>query len=341
MEKKGMFFIIMGMLFTTLLLAQENVKKFEPNGKSTATVFFNYHYDFTQNIENRSQFEILRAYFGHNYNFSENFSARVLLDFENDGKKYAAFLKNAALFWKVNNLITLEAGVINTHTWDLQEKFYGYRYIFKTIQDEYDFYRSADLGFKANFKPFSKMEMHLGLWNGDGYKKLQDSYGMHKISADMVYMPVEGLLLKAYYDFLPKRDTAAHVSPDALKTQQLANFFVGYEKKDVFRLGLEYDMLFNANHKKDQKLTGISIYGTYVINHNYEIFARFDQLASNKMGSASEEWNIQKDNSMILTGIQYAPVKGVKMALNYRHFIPKKSGIDLKDQIYLNLEYKF
>jgi len=43
---------------------------------------------------------------------------------------------------------------------------------------------------------------------------------------------------------------------------------------------------------------------------------------------------------MILFGLQYSPVKGVKTALNFRTWMHADSDVDPSSQIYLNFEYK-
>lgn len=190
---------------THTILAQVEEKKFEPGGKATATVFLNYHYDMTKNVEKTSQFEFQRSYFGYVYNFSEKISSKIIFDAGNDGKAFSAFLKNASLEWKPDTKFVLEGGIISTNIFDTQEKFYGYRYIMESMQDKDKFYSSADLGFRATYKPVSILELRLGVFNGDGYKKIQDEYGVHKTSFDIVVRPVKGVTFKTYYDFMPKR----------------------------------------------------------------------------------------------------------------------------------------
>jgi hypothetical protein len=239
----------------------------------------------------------------------------------------------------MNNMFGIEGGMIATHTFDLQEKFYGYRYILETLIDKEKYYSSADLGVKATFIPVEKLEFHAGLYNGEGYKKIQDSYGLQKASFDVVIRPVEGLVFKTYYDFHGKKDTANGEVVE-LSKMQLLNFFLGYEKKDKFRIGAEYIINKNNANVDNQNINGLSAYGTVVLK-KFEILGRYDQTASNTLDGATDPWNNSKDYSLILGGFQYAPVKGVKMALNYRHYTPRDSDLNNLDFIYLNFEYKF
>jgi len=347
--KKDIYLVLfLSSISIHLMNAQETEKKFEPNGKALGNVFFNYHYDLSENENKKSQFELLRSYLGYNYNFSEQFSTRIIFDVgyeekvDKNGKSgtsFSTYLKNAYLEWKMNKMFTFEGGMIATHTWDVQEKIWGYRYINENIQGIAKFYTIADLGIKTTFKPIDQLEFHASIVNGEGYKKIQDNYGLHKLAFDVVVSPVEGFTFKSYYDILSKKDTS-NGEIVKLENQQILNFFLGYEKKDLFRLGAEYDIQTNAGNKDNHQLNGISAYGTF-IHKKYEFFIRYDHLVSNTLDNQTDPWNNSNDYSMMMGGIQYAPVKGVKIALNYQHLTPRKSGIDSKDLIYLNFEYKF
>ncbi|MBI9067273.1 MAG: hypothetical protein JEZ09_08270 [Salinivirgaceae bacterium] len=352
--KASKIFTLLLMLFTMLTsYAQEEEKKeeFKPNGKATGTVFFNYHYDLTEGVEKKSQFELLRSYFGYTYNFSEKFTTKVLFDVGYEEKvtdaltnkktnSFTAFLKIASLEYKINKMLTIEGGMIATHIGDVQEKFWGYRYILATQQIRDKFNSSADLGVKGTFKPIDMLEFHLGVYNGEGYKSIQDNFGSQRVTADVVIRPIEGLIFKTYYDIKPKRDTSALVTDSLKQTQNILNFFLGYEKKDLFRLGVEYNMLTDAENKESHDINGISTYGTLTIK-KIELLARYDQLASITLSGATDPWNNAKDYSMILGGIQFSPIKGVKTGLNYRHFTPRASGATAMDLIYVNFEFKF
>ncbi|MCP4553481.1 MAG: porin, partial [Bacteroidetes bacterium] len=84
-----------------------------------------------------------------------------------------------------------------------------------------------------------------------------------------------------------------------------------------------------------------STYATYIIDKKFEVFARYDQLASNTLVSETDPWNLSKNGSAIITGIQYKVVKGVRMAVNYQGWKPKDSTKDSNSLMYLSFEYSF
>jgi hypothetical protein len=327
------------LLLSVQITAQVPEKKFEPGGTATATVFVNYHYDLNREVEKKSQIEITRAYLGYIYSFSENISAKIIYDMANDGKAFSAFLKNASLEWKIYPKFIVEGGMISTNLYDIQEKYYGYRYILEGQPLKDKFYTSADLGFRATYKPTERLEFRFGLYNGEGYKKVQDDFGAQRKSFDILFRPVKGMIVRSYYDFMPKRDTSV-TNPDLLKTQSVFNVFLGYEKPNSFRAGAEYSAVKNSNNRNNYNLNGYSVIGVLIVK-KFEFFGRYDQLASNLLPGAASDWNLAADYGMFLGGFQYTLVKGVRTSLNYRHLIPKTSGSNPLKQIYLNLEFKF
>jgi hypothetical protein len=341
------------------LKAQETViaPEFKPSGNVFATVYLNYHYDLSEDASPRNVFALERAYLGYKYNFSENISFKLTIDAVRQVKDkegnilspYTANLKHAQLDWKVASPIKLSIGLIGTKQFDTQEKFLGYRYIIKSLQDEFSLGSSADLGVNAEIKLVESLKANLFVLNGEGYSKLQDDMGRIKAGGNLLFEPVEGLTLKGYYDIYGGKfekysgtDSSAVVS-DTASIHSLA-FFAGYKTKK-FRLGAEYDLELNGKKyneiAQDHDLTGIALYGALTLNDKLELFANFYQFNSNKLEGASQTWNYKKDSKVILGGIQYTPAKGVQVALNYKTVLYDNPDINTQSFIYLNFGYSF
>lgn len=347
--RRFFLWLVVSILCSYTATAQEEKAEFTPNGKPFAKVFWNYHYDMTKDVDKTSAFQLQRAYLGYQYAFSENISTKITLDVGSNsgGSAYTAFLKTAQLDWKVLSPVKLSLGLIGMKQWNDQEKFWGYRYISKTIQDEHKFGTSADLGVNAEIKLHPKLIVNLLIVNGGGYKKLQDDYGMHRVGGNIVAQPIKGLTLKAYYTMMPGKEDVngdGSVIADAATIENIA-LFVGIKATDNFRIGAEYNMMNNGKKytdpAEDHNLSGLSIYSTYKIDNKFEIFGRFDQLSSNKLAGATDNWNNSKDGSAIIAGIQFIPVKGLSTSLNYKSWSFTDSSKDNTSKLYLNFEYKF
>lgn len=324
------------MAVVTYSSAQEAKEDFKPNGEVNFKVFWNYHADFTNNASKTSAFELERSYFGYKYNFSKNISAKVTFDVGSNsaGSQLTAYLKAAQLDWKVANGVKLSMGLIGLKQFNDQESLWGYRYILKSFQDEYGFGSSADLGINAEFTLAKNLKANFLIINGEGYKKIQDADGNQKIGGSLVFTPVKGLITKVYVDNQPT------TGGDDIITY---SFFAGYKGSD-FRLGAEYNVQNNATKYASpaagKDLDGFSIYSTYTFDKKWEVFGRYDQLASNTLAGDTQEWNYDKNGPRYIFGVQVAPIKGLKFALNYQGFTSDNSALDTKSLVFLNAEFK-
>lgn len=328
--------------FTTIA---QGAAEFTPSGKSTGKIFFNYHYDMTDGEKRESSFELRRAYLGYNYQFAKGFKASVTLDVgKNDaGSDYTVFLKKAQLEWKMSPVVKLTFGMIGLEQFSDQEKFWGYRYIMKSFADEHGFGASADLGIKAKFKINDKFYANAFIVNGEGHRKVQDEDGKQKFGADLVYVN-NGLMAKLYVDANTTTVVGEGESEEDVTVSALAAF-VGYKFSNQFRLGAEYNQLLNGTKHSvaadNHDMNGWSFYSTYAFNKKVEVFGRYDCLTSNTLEGETEKWNLSKNGSTLTAGVQYAPVNGVKMALNYQGFIKKESASENNSMVYVNFEFKF
>ena len=91
---------------------------------------------------------------------------------ENETIMGIGYVKNAQITWKQNGW-TLNAGLITTTQFKVQEDFWGKRYVMKSFQDEYKFGSSADLGVSVAYKFNKVVSADVIVANGEGYKKVQ------------------------------------------------------------------------------------------------------------------------------------------------------------------------
>lgn len=333
---KKTFLLLSAILLTISSFSQTTEEEFKPGGNVQFKVFWNYHYDFSQNATKKSAFEINRSYFGYAYDFSKNISAKIIFDAGSDAgfSEYSILLKTAQLDWKVAEGVKLSMGLIGMKQFNDQEDFWNYRYVFKSFQDEHSYGPSADLGVNAEFTITKTLKANFVLSNGEGYKKLQDEDGNQKIGGSLIFEPIKGLTTKIYMDSQAVTDSKA-ISSLAL--------FAGYKTTD-WRLGAEYNKLNNGKKYSsaavDHELDGLSFYATYVLNKKFEIYGRYDQLSSNTLTGGLNNWNIANDGNQVIAGIQYAPVKGLKFSLNYQDFSFDNTVLDNKSLVFLNAEFK-
>ena len=307
--------------------AQET-KDNEPKGKAIVQVFGNFHTGFGENNDDRG-FELERSYLGYEYKLGNGLTVKGVMDIgkSNDVSDYQriAYIKNAMVSWKKGNL-TLNGGLISTTQFNFQEKFWGYRYIMKSFQDQYKFGNSADLGISAAYKFADWISADAIVVNGEGYKKVQKNDGLN-YGLGLTLTPVKGFQVRLYGGL---NESGQEGKAD------IANMaaFAGY-KCEKFSVGAEYNYMRNASNKDGNDQFGYSVFTSVKLDKETELYARFDDLDS------KDDWNISKDEQAAILGAQFKLGKYVKVAPNFRMSMPKANGAENRYSAYVNCYFGF
>ena len=306
----------------------QDTKSGEPKGKAIVQVFGNFHTGFGAENNDRG-FELDRSYLGYEYNLGNGLSVKGVMDIgkSSDVSDYQriAYIKNAMVSWKTGNL-SLNGGLISTTQFNFQEKFWGYRYIMKSFQDQYKFGNSADLGISATYQFANWISADAIIVNGEGYKKLQKNDGLN-YGLGVTLTPVKGLQIRLYGGLNESGE-------DGKKDVANLAAFVGY-KHEKFTIGAEYNQMWNASFKDDAGQNGYSIFASAKLSQVTNLYARFDNLYS------QNDWNISKDESAAILGAQFKVGKYVKIAPNFRMSMPKADGANNSYTAYVNCYFGF
>ena len=321
--KKNIIYYIFGLLSFIIPVYGQSDNAFDPHGSPYMTVFFNYHTDW----ENITKIEIKRAYLGYKYHFSKEISAKTNIDVGMIEGKYVAYLKSAMLQYKKGK-IKVKAGLIPTKQFKVQEKFWGYRYILKSMQDLYKFNASSDLGISLDYRLANNLSVDFIIQNGEGYKHIE-STGTFRAGTGISWTPAEGLLLRIYSDYSGK---------PAVKRISYTGF-AGYKYKKMFRIAAEYSYQEGTEFIADNKMKGFSVYGTYNFNEKWNVFGRIDRF-SHDFPYPEGTSLINEEGTFGTGGFEYKPVKGVYISANYRAMISSSSLPYSRPLFYLNLAFK-
>ncbi len=314
----------LGVLLLIFSLGLQSQDKEKPKQRGIIKIFANYHTTFGKDD---NVMEIKRAYLGYKAKLSKYYSAKIILDVEAEGR-YIAYLKNASLKYKKNKW-TVHAGMIATKQFKVQEKFWAYRYIQKSFQDQYKYNSSADLGLSVQYAVLKNLSIDFIIQNGGGYKDIKPTGNFRKGIGARAKLSLFDLYF--YYDI----NTKQHINKQSLASM------LGVNITPAIRFAAEYNVQWNHKFKKDHHLYGYSLYTTYKFNSKWEIFARYDNLASNTLSGDKRPWNISNKEKLAISGIQYHPVKGVKISANFRRNFAKQSTSQNINSLFLNLEYKW
>lgn len=301
----------------------QDIKTEEPKGKAIVQVFGNFHTGFGADNDNRG-FELERSYLGYEYNLGKGLSIKGVMDVgrsnQVDDYHRIAYIKNAMISWKRGNL-TLNGGLIPTTQFNFQEKFWGYRYIMKSFQDEYKFGSSADLGLSATYRFADWVYADAIIVNGEGYKKIQKNDGLN-YGLGLTLTPVKGFQIRLYGGL---NESSEEGKKDIVNMAA----FVGY-KHERFTVGAEYNQMWNASYSDNADQSGYSIFASAKLSKLTDIYARYDDLNS------KDDWNIAKDESAAIIGAQFKLGKYVKIAPNFRMNMPKADGAKNGYSAYVN-----
>ena len=316
--------IMAGLIACIGITAQaQDAKVEEPKGKAIVQVFGNFHSGFGANNDDRG-FELERSYLGYEYKLGDGLSVKGVMDIgkSSDVSDYQriAYIKNAMVSWKKGNF-TLNGGLISTTQFNFQEKFWGYRYIMKSFQDQYKFGNSADLGISASYKFADWVSADAIIVNGEGYKKVQKNDGLN-YGLGVTLTPVKGFQVRLYGGL---NESGQEGKDDIVNMAA----FAGY-KCEMFTIGAEYNYMQNASNKNDADQYGYSVFASAKVSKKAEVYARFDELYS------KNDWNIAKDEQAAIIGAQFKLGKYVKVAPNFKMNKPKADGADNKYSVYVS-----
>jgi len=307
---------------------------FEASGTPFAVIFANFHQGITSAATDESAFELVRGYIGYEYTFNPNFYAKINLDIGSpeDLSDYAksrryAYFKNAYLRYSENKL-KIEFGLISLKQYKLSEKIWERRYMMKSLADEYSLGASADLGMNLNYRFSPVWDADFTIMNGEGYNNVQTD-GIFKYALGTTLQFPKNLTTRFYYDF---------TSDEVL--QSTFYIFLSYNLSPKTNIAGEALYRTNESWNKGEDRYGFSVFAKYNINSRYQLFARFDKIASNKLEGEENPWNLDDDGTALVAGLQFEPIKRIKFALNYHDWVPYAANGDTEAFIYLNLEVK-
>jgi len=318
------------MLMTVSAAAQES-DEFKPSGKFFGLLFSNYHTSFSGG-ENNSAFEVTRSYFGYDYSFSKEISSRIMYDGTTEvinGKTiYSGYLRNAYLQYD-NKKFMIRGGLIGAEQIAMMDKIWGYRFVTKPPIDYSGMIQAADLGIMTKVYAGELLQLDLSVTNGRGFKDIVAN-GTYKLSTGFTLTPVENILIRGFYDMMGP-------SGSMQRTASITAAWMGPK----FNAGAEYFRQDNASMTDGRDYSGISVFARVPLSEKVRLFARYDNITSVTMPEAEDPWNVNRDGSYIFAGIDFSPVRNVRISPNFTGYLPSDGGNENVSTIGLNIEAKF
>lgn len=155
---------------------------------------------------------------------------------------------------------------------------------------------------------------------------MDDSF---KYGAGLTFGQQEKWISRVYTDYM--KNGATQITWAALTS-------LTFMKK--LNLTIEYNYQYNYGLTLGHDLYGWSAYGKFNPKPQYQLFVRYDQLRSNILEGLVNPWHLSDDGSALIAGIEYSPVKPVKVALSYQDWVPWAANLNSRAFIYLNMEIR-
>lgn len=327
---KGFFSVVILIISSIITISGQEKDTFKPGGNPEVRIFSSFSTTFSDG-ENHNKFDLTRAYFGYNYNFTKHLAGRIVYDVADPsvGKlKFTGMLKFAYLRYQTTRL-TITGGMIALPEYDFGDKRWGYRYVYKTAHDDYGFGTSADLGLSVAYNFASWITGDVTVMNGEGFK-LTETDSTFKAAFGVTVIPGKNLSLRAYYDNMGK---------DGIN-QQTAEIIASYEGKDhVLSAAFNYRKNHGLIAGKDYRC--ISLNGAVPVSAKMKIFARYDNVTSVRVANETDPWNIGKDGQLFIAGLEFIPAPGVRFSPNFQGWRPADRDLPVISRLSLSLDLKF
>lgn len=327
---KKTFLTILFSLFGFFLFSQNNDSLlFKPSGNVIVRTFFDFSQGFGKN-SNKTGFNITRAFLGYSYQFTRTIDATVIIDGAscNENGNIEPTLRNAYLSWTPSNL-DLNIGGSELYQFSDQEKYWRLRYLMPTFQALYNLGYPADWGITAKWKFNKFFAVDLSVTNGEGYKKLLQNAST-RYAAGISIFPINNFILRAYADIYNQSESMRDNLPAdvtgavKLVNQNVFSLFAGY-KNSFFSGGIEYAKLWNKGFIQGKNIYGASGFASVNFAKQFLAFARCDLVFSQNPSEFTTNWNTT-DGQMFIAGVQFQPVKHLKIAPNFRFNNEKSVG---------------
>ena len=265
-----------------------------------------------------SGFNLTRSRLGYEYQATASLKATVVLDINafDDNTRTANF-HYAMLEWAYDKL-TLSGGLIYLSQFEVQEAFWGRRYIEKSFQDLYGFGHDSDLGLKLKYGFTDWLSADFAVTNGEGTLNLNNN-NKYKYGFGITAKPVTGLTLRAYADLYSKSpDLYPTLGPLAsYKSQGTVALFAGYSN-DVFSLGAEYNNQMNRSFVEGCDYSGLSVYAGAPLGEKLGFFGRYDYVDTKTSDGNTYDWSFVNKNALVV-GFEYKPISKLSISPNYRY----------------------
>ncbi|MBF88149.1 MAG: hypothetical protein CMG75_00550 [Candidatus Marinimicrobia bacterium] len=318
----------MNKIFRSVLIIFSLIKAPIFSMEVSSQVFFDLNMSTQKGVF--SAFHIRRAYLDFKEQISDNVSFRLTTDAgtsTTDGRMNI-YIKMANIIWSTT-IGDFIVGPQLTNYFGPSKKTWGYRFIEKFPGHLYGFDETADLGISWK-KYFSSFLVHIGIYNGTGFKKPDDDQ----------YKKISLLLSHGEQNLQihPGRNWGVVFALEPYPTSFNKVFstvrlggFAGYGNES-FRLGAEYHIENDSGMDHQERI--LSLYSSFAKTKTLSLVGRID-LYDSSVGHPEMRKNV------ILIGLSYNPSSNFQVSPNARYIFYNTNMLESYWVSRLSFNYKF
>ena len=341
------------------------------------SLYAHWMMDLSDDAESFNEFELTRAYIDIRSKLSDYTSVRLTTDLrssEVDGSEvYNIILKYAHIDWKpafANGVMTFRLGLQPTPYIDMMNKLWNRRYIVRTIGDDRKFLTSADAGAGLIFdlgKEGKSGHFTANVWNGTSYSDIEEMNKQKDFSAFIYLTPLadnpdlerSAFQAQAYIGTQNEEigtllldDGVTEVELEGTDYERTLFSFGGLlAYRNTFDVGVDVNFLKEGQGRSevdgtaldDVSQRGLSFFSTLYLGdlvaadsplRTINLFARVDMH--------DPDTDIDDNGStLIIGGVECAPVKGFKASVNVRSESYQAENVDSDTYLFFNTLFKF
>jgi zinc protease len=187
------------------------------------------------------------------------------------------------------------------------------------------------------FNPY--LSADLSLTNGEGYKKIKKDNSMRYAAGISLY-PIKNTIFRIYADIYNDDEKQRDALPEGVtdgnyKDQYTLSLFAGYQNEKI-SFGAEYNKVYNKGFIEKKDYYGYSFYTSAKLASKCRTFARYDLTDSSNPSAFTSPWN-DLDGQLMMVGVEFQPVKQLKIAPNFRNI--NKDRAKAEQYLFINVEF--
>lgn len=337
--RKVCFIVLISVLGVNISNAQDSLV-FKPSGKIIARGFFDYSTGFGS-VNEETGFDITRAFLGYSYRFAPTLQGQVIIDgasgkTSTDGLE--VYVRNAFINWNDKGF-DVNVGLIGLMQFSIQERYWMHRYVMKSFQDLNKMASSVDLGFTAEYTFNPYVSADFSLTNGEGHRRIKKNKST-RYGTGISLHPIENAIFRVYADVYNESEEMRDALPEGVtgtdfKNQYTLSLFAGYQN-EVISGGVEYNRVYNKGFVEKKDYYGYSFYASGKIASKWRTFARYDLMDSSNPTAFTTPWN-DLDGQLMMIGVEFHPLKQLKIAPNFRNINANRSKAE--QYLFINVEF--